>query len=166
MRLRRYDQRAVQLFPNVSALLSRKRDDQRADALLIAAYGMQVTVERRVRETCSTSTHRAKPGCKLTSLADPHRSCTTRSLLKVPTADAERASAMLVDCMTRALVAQCVCAAVPSSRTQHAPPLFCRLRRTAPHRRLRRRAYQKCCSMQPSWLLQRPVEGSVDELLP
>ena len=35
-------QRAVQLFPDVSALLGRKKDNQRADALLIAAYGMQI----------------------------------------------------------------------------------------------------------------------------
>lgn len=33
-------QRAVQLYPVVSAHLSRKRDDQRADALLIAVYGL------------------------------------------------------------------------------------------------------------------------------
>jgi len=35
-------QRALELFPAVSALLSRKKDDQRADALLIASYGLGV----------------------------------------------------------------------------------------------------------------------------
>jgi hypothetical protein len=30
----------------VSALLGRKKDDQRADALLIAAYGMQIKRDR------------------------------------------------------------------------------------------------------------------------
>jgi crossover junction endodeoxyribonuclease RuvC len=33
-------QRAVQLFPDAAALLTRQNDCQRADALLIAAYGI------------------------------------------------------------------------------------------------------------------------------
>lgn len=38
-------QRAVQLFPDISALLTRKRDDQRADAILLAAFGMQTMIK-------------------------------------------------------------------------------------------------------------------------
>jgi hypothetical protein len=36
-------QRAVQLYPTMSAMLSRKKDDQRADALLIASYGASLS---------------------------------------------------------------------------------------------------------------------------
>jgi hypothetical protein len=51
-------QRAAQLYPTMSAMLSRRKDDQRADALLIAAYGMAMTnINNGDKEQYATTCH-------------------------------------------------------------------------------------------------------------